>query len=133
MQIKPSICAIAALAAAAALNPPHAGADPQRCDGAFCVPGITRIGSTPAGPCNPHGPRYAFGVYPPKANTFSFLCHHSGQWTLAPVLIGVRLPGDPCPAGVGSYARGVAAQSPEGFPMLCNDGGRFVIYIDNIG
>jgi hypothetical protein len=45
------------------------------------------------------------GLYRPPEGT--------GFWVISPKLYGVQTPGAPCP---GSQA---AAQSPEGFPMLC--------------
>ena len=45
------------------------------------------------------------GLYRPPEGT--------GFWVISPKLYGVQTPGSPCP---GSQA---AAQSPEGFPMLC--------------
>jgi hypothetical protein len=45
------------------------------------------------------------GLYRPPEGT--------GFWVISPKLYGVQTPGAPCP---GSQA---AAQSPDGYPMLC--------------
>ncbi len=134
----PERLAVAALAVGtvtsvcAGPDPIHANADPSRCDGWQCVPGVTIITTFSAGACTPHGNRYVFGVMPPKGNTYSFVCTPWGQWVLAPVLIGVREPGDPCSIGgtpiSGTWGKGPAAQSPDGLPMLCDDGHRFTVY-----
>ena len=110
------------LGAATWLNPPPALADPDRCDGAQCVPSVVTITDFPPDSCTPEGNRNVFGVVPGTQHEYSFVCNSQGQWLMAPPLSGVRLPGDPCPAGT-------AAQSPDGLPMLCGDDGLFTAYV----
>ena len=116
------IVAVAAIAALV-ISPAAAADNAGRCDGSLCVPGVVIIKAyPPAGtPCQSHGGRYVFGLEPGKENTYSYVCSSWNTWVLGQLLVGVRLPGDSC-------LKGMAAQSPDGLPLLCTNSGVFEVY-----
>jgi hypothetical protein len=88
------------------------GLPPSWCDGAECVPGVPRDAALGAH-CN-GATRYDFGL-DPAGNTY--ICTMTNQWVQTKPLIGVRPLSAPCNGDTG------AAQSPDGLPMSCRDGG----------
>lgn len=93
------------------------------CNSADCVPNITQ-NAVLGGPCT-IGTRYVFGL---DANGNTLICtsysagytqatgiEWKGHWSSAPPLIGVRDQGSSC------SGTGVAAQSPDETPMICEN------------
>lgn len=92
---------------------------PSSCDGVDCVPGVPRDAALGAY-C--HGAtRYDFGL-DGAGNTY--ICSSSNQWVTTKPLVGVRPLGGPCGEDPG------AAQSPDGLPMSCKNGGWVADYQD---
>ena len=91
---------------------PASALPPSFCDGADCVPGVPHDASLGA-PCI-QGTRYAFGV---DAEGKTYICSSRSQWVATKPLVGVRPLAAPCGEDPGS------AQSPDGLPMSCKDGG----------
>lgn len=95
------------------------GLPPSNCDGADCVPGVPRdaaLGATCV-----QGTRYAFGL---DAAGNTYICSSRSQWVTTKPLVGVRPQGGPCGEDPGS------AQSPDGIPMACRNGGWVADYQD---
>src|ERR1700745_398591 len=92
---------------------------PAYCDGAGCVPGVVHSAARGA-PCIA-GTRYAFGL---DSSGNTLICTQGNLWVLTRPLVGVRPLGAPCDASTGS------AQSPDGIPMFCIDGGWVADYSD---
>lgn|GEM_PF-917348 len=88
------------------------GLPPSSCDGAGCVPGVPRDAAL-GGHCN-GATRYDFGM---DAAGNTYVCTMTNQWVQTKPLIGVRPLSAPCQGDPGS------AQSPDGLPMSCKDGG----------
>jgi hypothetical protein len=88
------------------------GLPPSSCDGADCVPGVPRDAALGAH-CD-GATRYDFGM---DAAGTTYLCTMTNEWVKTKPLIGVRPLSAPCDGDPGS------AQSPDGLPMLCKDGG----------
>jgi hypothetical protein len=116
----------------------EARADAGDCDGWQCVPNVQILGPTEGGmgtPCAPRpGNRFVFGVWPPKGNTYSYVCEQTPQgawvWAMPTLeLIGVRQPFEPCIAFgrpvQETYGRSPVAQSPDGYSMWCDDAHRW--------
>ncbi len=85
---------------------------PSSCDGAGCVPGVPHDAAQGA-PCN-YATRFAFGLSQSGA---TFICSSRNQWVSAKPLIGVRPLSGPC------TGNDTMAQSPDGLPMSCTNGG----------
>jgi hypothetical protein len=123
---------LAAAAASFSLTVARSSADPTCSNVPDCVPGITRNAAEGA-PCAPLGGphQYVLGVdasYPNTGRTY--ICWWGGgtghpAWTAAPPLYGVMRVGDLC-------QKGWSAQSTDGYPMLCGDNARWLIYLDDV-
>jgi hypothetical protein len=100
------------LVAAPLIAPGHASGLPSSCDGADCVPGVPRDAALGAH-CD-GATRYDFGL---DAAGATYVCTMTNQWVKTKPLIGVRPLSAPCDGDPGS------AQSPDGLPMSCRDGG----------
>lgn len=109
-----------AIAGAAVGVAPDATADNGHYDGD--VPGMNYEASLGA-PCDNYE-RFIFGRGPSgQAEACHFITHQfpaaqSGYWVISYPLNGVQEVGAPC-----ANPRGSAAQSPDGFPMLCTEHG----------
>jgi hypothetical protein len=88
------------------------GLPPSSCDGAGCVPGVPRDAALGAH-CD-GATRYDFGL---DAGGTTYICTMTNQWVKTKPLVGVRPLSAPCDGDPGS------AQSPDGLPMSCRDGG----------
>ena len=60
------------------------------------------------------GTRYVFGL---DASGNTYLCNASNRWESSPPLIGIRHLRSPCDGETGM------AQSPDGLPLSCKNGG----------
>lgn len=109
---------------------PVAAADSQGYDGD--VPGI-RYDASLGAPCDNYE-RFIFGRGPNgQAEVCHFITHQfpaaqTGYWVISYPLYGVQQVGAPCP-----NPRGAAAQSPDGFAMLCTEHGWQVGQLTNGG
>ncbi|MCK0176313.1 MULTISPECIES: hypothetical protein [Mycobacteriaceae] len=116
-----AVLALAAGAAAAPLlAPTGASAAPPpggACDGAQCVPYVHR-NIDPGAECVSQG-RWQFGL---DASGNTYTCSASRAWVPQPPLVGVRLLRQPCGEATG------VAQTPDGLPLSCKDGGWSVDY-----
>ncbi|MBX7431099.1 hypothetical protein JDV09_03090 [Mycobacterium sp. Y57] len=88
-----------------------AGAQPNTCDGAACVPFVDHTAQLGA-ECNQRT-RYNFGT-DAAGNTLQ--CNAKRQWVSVAPLVGVRLLRSPCENSTGS------AQTPDGVPLSCDGG-----------
>jgi hypothetical protein len=117
--IRELVTAVATTAFAVGVAPVVA-ADPQHYDGD--VPGMSYDASLGA-PCDNYE-RYTFGRSPGgQAEICHFITHQfpaaqSGFWVISYPLNGVQQVGAAC-----QNPRGSAAQSPDGFAMLCTEHG----------
>jgi hypothetical protein len=119
------LVAVLALAAGAAAAPlvaavPVASAAPPpggACDGAQCVPYVHR-NIDPSAACVSQG-RWQFGQ---DASGNTYTCTAERTWVPQAPLVGVRLSRQPCGEATG------VAQTPDGLPLSCQDGGWSVDY-----
>lgn len=99
------------LMTAPVISPPTSSAVP--CDGAGCVPYVQHDAA--AGKwCAQTGTYYLFGL---DASGNTYLCNRTGYWESSPPLIGIRTLRSPCDGETGM------AQSPDGLPLSCKNGG----------
>jgi len=109
------ILAAAALACGSLAAPlviaANVSASPGYCDGADCVPYLTR-GVVAGADCN-QNTRYNWGL---DASGNTMACGSRGMWISAPPLVGVRTLRLPCGDQTG------VAQSPDGVPLSCTGG-----------
>lgn len=99
--------------AAPVLTPATSSAVP--CDGADCVPYVNRNAAAGAW-CAQTGTRYLFGL---DAGGNTLICNNRNEWVQSQPLIGMRTLRSACDANT---EKGMA-QSPDGLPMSCKDGG----------
>lgn len=111
MKIVAAVALACGFAAAPMVMAPTASASPGYCDGADCVPYLTR--SVAAGEhCN-QNTRYNWGL---DASGNTLACSSRRVWIEAPPLVGVRTLRLPCGDQTG------VAQSPDGVPLSCMGG-----------
>jgi len=102
---------LAAALAAGFVATATASATPATCDGAECVPYVSKPVS--AGEHCVQNTRYNWGL-DAAGNTLA--CSSRSVWVPAPPLVGVRTLRSPC-----GDTRGVA-QTPDGVPLSCVNG-----------
>lgn len=109
---------------------PTAAADPPRYDGD--VPGMSYDASMGA-PCDNYE-RFIFGrTAQGQVEACHFITHQfpaaeTGYWVISYPLHGVQEVGAPC-----ANPRGSAAQSPDGYPMMCTEHGWQIGQLTNGG
>lgn len=109
---------------------PGATADPQHYDGD--VPGMI-YGASVGAPCDNYE-KFIFGRNDSgQAEACHFITHQfpaaqSGYWVISYPLNGVQQVGAPC-----ANPRGSAAQSPDGYAMLCTEHGWQIGQLTNGG
>ncbi|OBI41531.1 hypothetical protein A5707_07390 [Mycobacterium kyorinense] len=109
---------------------PTAAADPPHYDGD--VPGMSYDASMGA-PCDNYE-RFIFGRGPNgQVEACHFITHQfpaaqTGYWVISYPLHGVQEVGAPC-----ANPRGSAAQSPDGYPMMCTEHGWQIGQLTNGG
>lgn len=113
MKLMAAVALAGGLVAAPMLAAPGASGDTGYCDGAGCVPYVSR--NVAVGQHCTQGTRYIFGL-DGAGNTL--VCGSKSQWAQSPPLVGVRTLRLPCDPNVD---KGVA-QTPDGVPLTCTGG-----------
>jgi len=111
MKILAAVALACGFAAAPTVIVANASASPGYCDGADCVPYLTR--TAVAGEHCVQNTRYNFGI---DASGNTLACSSKSTWIAAPPLVGVRTLRLPCGDETG------VAQSPDGVPLSCIGG-----------
>ena len=111
MKILAAVALACGFAAAPMVIATNASASPGYCDGADCVPYLTRT-AVAGDHCN-QNTRYNWGV---DASGNTLACSSRSIWIAAPPLVGVRTLRLPCGDQTG------VAQSPDGVPLSCIGG-----------